>query len=93
MNIFECWWQSFDIGDIFWMLVYNLYVKTFNVEERVCWWRKGTNRHQQLQVVGNTFCLQHPSHNFEHKDFFATISLDSDSVHPNIQDLNGPKLG
>ena len=46
MLVTLCWWDNFDIGDIF---------KKFESDE------KSENCHQHLEVVNNTFCIQHPS--------------------------------
>ena len=47
VTIFGCWWQNFDIGDIFWMLM---------LKDRGCW---GQNRLKPSPTSQN--CRQHPS--------------------------------
>ena len=54
VTICECSWLNFDVGDIFWMLVLETYLKrqwVFII--KTC--------HQHLQVVTNSFRIQHLS--------------------------------
>ena len=51
--IFACYWQNFDIGDIFWMLVPDVILKKIeSVDDENC-----QNSQQNLKFVANTFCL------------------------------------
>ena len=57
VTIFGCWWQKFDIGNIFWRWLPVAYVKRL----RMLVTKPSQNCHQHLKIVTNTFRLQHPS--------------------------------
>ena len=56
VTIFGCWRQTFVLGDTFWILFPDAYVKIVDVDNQ-----NSQKRHQHLKVSDNIFCLQHPS--------------------------------
>ena len=62
MLVTLCWWQFSGVGDRISILVTSFvcWCPTLMLREDVGD-KNDKNRHQHLKVVGNTFCLQHPS--------------------------------
>ena len=67
VGLHRCWWLNdginfFGVGDRNLILVTSFWCRcpTLIFKDSGFWWRK-QNRHQHLEVVANTFCLQHPS--------------------------------